>query len=93
MCATCPVLRHCRDWALRNAVYGVAGGMQPSARARWRRTHRIPEPVVTIADFLPQWVVERDEAAQLLGGDAAFPAVPEAVTDDDVWGGAVRQGW
>jgi hypothetical protein len=93
MCATCPVLRHCRDWALRNAVYGVAGGMQPAARARWRRTHRIPEPVVTIADFLPQWVVERDEAAQLLGGDAAFPAVPEAVTGDDVWAGAVRQGW
>ena len=48
---------------------------------------------MTIADFLPQWVVERDEAAPLLGGDAAFPAVPEPVTDDDVWLGAVRQVW
>lgn len=88
MCATCPVLRACRDWALRNAVYGVAGGMTPAARSRWRASHGIPEPVVTIADFLPAWVVASDEASQWLGGDAAFPAVPEPVTDDGVWSAA-----
>ena len=93
ICATCPVLRACRDWALRNAVYGVAGGMTPAARARWRATHGIPEPVVTIADFLPEWVVASDEGTPWLGGDAAFPAVPEPSTDDDGWSGAVRQSW
>jgi hypothetical protein len=92
MCATCPVLRACRDWALRNVVYGVAGGMTPSARARWRATHGIPEPVVTIADFLPAWVVASDEASQWLGGDVAFPAAPEPTTDDDVWSEVVGRG-
>lgn len=92
-CARCPVLRECRDWALRNAVYGVAGGMTPAARAEWRRTHRIPEPVVTIADFLPSWVVERDEAAELLGGDVTAPVVTDDATEDDDWLGALRQAW
>jgi hypothetical protein len=92
MCATCPVLRACRDWALRNAVYGVAGGMTPAARARWRASHGIPEPVVTIADFLPAWVVASDEASQWLGGDVAFPVVPEPATEDDVWSGEVGRG-
>ena len=92
ICATCPVLRACRDWALRNAVYGVAGGMTPSARVRWRAHHGIPEPVVTIADFLPAWVVASDEASQWLGGDVAFPAPPEPVTDDGLWSGEVGRG-
>jgi hypothetical protein len=91
MCATCPVLRACRDWALRNAVYGVAGGMTPSARARWRATHGIPEPVVTVGDFLPAWVVASDDASQWLGGDVAFPAAPEP-TDSDVWSEEVGRG-
>jgi hypothetical protein len=65
--------------------------MTPSARAQWRRTHRVPEPVVTIADFLPPSIVERDEAAELLGFDAPFPLVPEPT--DDVWSEAMPQGW
>jgi len=92
MCATCPVLRACRDWALRNAVYGVAGGMTPASRARWRATHGIPEPVVTIADFLPAWVVANEEASQWLGGDVAFPAPTEPSTEGDLWSGEVGRG-
>jgi len=80
-CATCPVLRDCRDWALRNAVYGVAGGMTPSARAQWRRAHRVPEPVVTLADFLPLDIAVADQGRGLGRSDVIMRAIAQRAAD------------
>lgn len=38
LCFGCPVLRQCREWAMRNAEpFGVWGGMTVSERKRLRR--------------------------------------------------------
>lgn len=42
-CADCPVLLHCREWALQPtepAVDHIAGGMTPRQRAEWRRRRK-----------------------------------------------------
>lgn len=80
-CATCPVLRDCRDWALHNAVYGVAGGMTPSARAQWRRAHRIPEPVVTLADFLPLDIAVADQGRGLGRSEVIMRAIAQRAAE------------
>lgn len=80
-CATCPVLRECREWALRNADYGVAGGMTPSARAKWRHAHRVPEPVVTLADFLPLDIAVADQGRGLGRSDVIMRAIAQRVAD------------
>jgi DNA-binding NarL/FixJ family response regulator len=80
-CATCPVLRDCREWALRNAVYGVAGGMTPSARAQWRRAHRVPEPVITLADFLPLDIAVADQGRGLGRSDVIMRAITQRAAE------------
>ncbi|HWL37497.1 MAG TPA: WhiB family transcriptional regulator [Frankiaceae bacterium] len=52
VCARCPVLAECREWALHHAVAGVAGGLTATARQSWRRENRVPEPAVAVEDFL-----------------------------------------
>ncbi|SEQ94554.1 WhiB family transcriptional regulator, redox-sensing transcriptional regulator [Actinokineospora terrae] len=45
VCSRCPVLRRCRDFALRTAEpYGVWGGLDERERADLRRAARIPTP-------------------------------------------------
>jgi DNA-binding NarL/FixJ family response regulator len=77
LCARCPVLAECRVWALRNAVHGVAGGMTANARAAWRENQLMPEPIVTIADFLPLAVAGADQGWGLGRSDAVLRAVAE----------------
>lgn len=57
MCGRCPVLRHCRAWALHNAVDGVAGGMTADERTAWRNENGVTEPTLTAEDFVPAEVV------------------------------------
>jgi WhiB family redox-sensing transcriptional regulator len=61
LCARCPVLAECRTWALSTVVAGVAGGMTEGSRAAWRERLGLPEPVVSIADFLPLAVASADQ--------------------------------
>jgi DNA-binding NarL/FixJ family response regulator len=77
LCARCPVLAECRVWALTNAVDGVAGGMTATARASWREHQRMPEPVVTIAHFLPLTVAAADQGYGLGRSDVVLCAVAE----------------
>lgn len=43
MCASCPVLEHCRRWALNTDLpYGLAGAMTESERLRWQDDHPSP---------------------------------------------------
>jgi DNA-binding NarL/FixJ family response regulator len=77
LCGRCPVLAECRVWALTNAVHGVAGGMTEGSRAAWRETQRMPEPVVTIADFLPLPVAAADQGYGLGRSDVILRAVAE----------------
>jgi hypothetical protein len=60
VCGVCPVRRHCRRWALVNAVDGVAGGMTAEDRAAWRREAGVPDPTVSVEDFLIPEVVSAD---------------------------------
>lgn len=75
LCEGCPVLEECRAWALRNAVYGVAGGMTPQSRAAWRVEHGLREPSVSIEDLLPAEVVGIDCRRRLSRSDAVLAAV------------------
>ena len=77
LCARCPVLAECRVWALTNAVHGVAGGMTATARSAWREKQRMPEPVVTIADFLPLAIAGADQGWGLGRSDVILRAVAE----------------
>lgn len=52
VCARCPVLGDCRQWALHHAVAGVAGGLTAHSRRLWRRQHGVPEPAAALEDFL-----------------------------------------
>lgn len=77
LCARCPVLAQCRVWALTNAVDGVAGGMTAGARAAWRERQARPEPIATIAEFLPLTVVCNDQGWGLGRSDVVLRAVAE----------------
>lgn len=77
LCSRCPVLAECRVWALTNAVHGVAGGMTATSRAAWRENQRMPEPVVTIADFLPLAVAGADQGYGLGRSQMILRAVAE----------------
>jgi hypothetical protein len=47
ICATCPLLEKCRDYALQNRVLGVWGGMSFNERANyWRKHNIIPENII-----------------------------------------------
>lgn len=81
LCARCPVLAECRVWALQNAVDGVAGGMTANARTAWRANVRMPEPVATIADFLPLAVASADQGYGLGRSDVILRAVAERTTN------------
>lgn len=39
-CHTCPVLDACRDWAIDNQPYGIAGGLTTSQRETRRRNRK-----------------------------------------------------
>ena len=42
VCATCPALRHCRDYALRNGeIYGVWGGLGEADRRALLESGRV----------------------------------------------------
>ena len=77
ICASCPVLRECHGWALRNAVAGVAGGMTSATRTAWRRANKIAEPVVSVAEFMPAEVAAADHEGWLRWSDAVLSAVAE----------------
>jgi DNA-binding NarL/FixJ family response regulator len=77
LCGRCPVLAECRVWALTNAVYGVAGGMTEGSRAAWRANQGMPEPVATIADFLPLTIAAADQGYGLGRSDVILRAVAE----------------
>lgn len=75
ICATCPVLNECYEWALRNAVDGVAGGMTSEARTAWRKANKIAEPVVSADAFLPGEVAAADRTTSRMRCDAVLLAV------------------
>lgn len=83
ICATCPVLSECYEWALHNAVDGVAGGMTSAARTAWRKANKIAEPIVSIDDFLPPEVVAADSGCWLTRNDAVLKAVAEWTTSGE----------
>lgn len=41
VCAACPALVECRDWARRHEAYGFWGGESAKARAEWRRANKV----------------------------------------------------
>jgi DNA-binding NarL/FixJ family response regulator len=75
VCASCPVLRDCYTWALRNAVAGVAGGMTSAARSAWRSANDVREPIASVDDFLPTEVLAGDQGHWLGRSDAILTAV------------------
>ena len=75
ICATCPVLNECYEWALHNAVDGVAGGMTSEARTAWRKANNLAEPTVSLDEFLPAEVVAADRGTWLTRCDAILRAV------------------
>lgn len=83
ICATCPVLKECYEWALRNAVDGVAGGMTPEARTVWRKANKVAEPVVSADDFLPGEVAAADRTTSRMRCDAVLVAVAEWTEDGE----------
>jgi hypothetical protein len=77
VCATCPVLKDCFEWALRNAVDGVAGGMTSEARTAWRKANKLAEPVVSADAFLPGEVAAEDRTTARTRSDAVLMSVAE----------------
>lgn len=77
VCATCPVLNDCYEWALRNAVDGVAGGVTSEARTVWRKANKIAEPVVSADAFLPGEVAAADCTTSRMRCDAVLMSVAE----------------
>jgi hypothetical protein len=46
ICASCPLLKKCRDYGLQNRVYGIWGGMGYYERTQyWRKNKIIPKDV------------------------------------------------
>jgi hypothetical protein len=41
ICADCPLLEKCRDYAIHNLVYGIWGGMTNRERQIYRAKHNI----------------------------------------------------
>lgn len=41
VCAGCPFLTECRDWAIAHERYNYQGGMTPVQRRQYRKRHRI----------------------------------------------------
>ena len=41
ICAGCPWLARCRDWALAHERYNYWAGMTPQDRREWRKTNRV----------------------------------------------------
>jgi hypothetical protein len=83
VCATCPVLNECYEWALHNSVDGVAGGMTSEARTAWRKANKLAEPVVSIEEFMPPEVVAADRGTWLRRSDAILAAVARWTEDGD----------
>jgi DNA-binding NarL/FixJ family response regulator len=83
ICATCPVLKECHAWALRNAVDGVAGGMTSDARTEWRKANKIAEPVVSIEEFMPPEVAAADRGSWLRRSDPILAAVARWTADGE----------
>lgn len=75
ICATCPVLNECHEWALHNAVDGVAGGMTSAARTAWRKANGIAQPVVSVDDFLAPELVAADRRQWLTRSEPILKAV------------------
>lgn len=55
--------------------------MTPSARAQWRRAHRVPEPVVTLADFLPLDIAVADQGRGLGRSDVNMRAIAQRAAE------------
>lgn len=83
ICATCPVLNECHEWALHNAVDGVAGGMTSGARTAWRKANGTAEPVVSVDDFLPPELVAADRGKWLTRSEPILKAVAEWTNNGD----------
>lgn len=70
LCAACPFLDECRDWALTHDVYGVWGGTTEADRAEIRAQEQLPDPD-SITDQL-------DELIGALRARADNPALDRA---------------
>lgn len=83
VCARCPVLADCRQWSLHHAVAGVAGGLTAAVRRRWRAENRIPEPAVSVEDFLSIEVNRHDCAGRALRAEPILAAVGQWTRDGE----------
>jgi hypothetical protein len=46
ICAACPLIEKCRDYALQNRVLGIWGGTSYAQRAQyWRKNNVIPKEI------------------------------------------------
>lgn len=53
VCWGCPVLVECRQYALRNDVWGVAAGMTRAERQAWARKHGANVTALDLVDVTP----------------------------------------
>lgn len=56
LCAACPFMGECRDWALTHDVYGVWGGTSEEDRSQIRAQAELPDPS-SITDQLDDLVI------------------------------------
>lgn len=56
LCAACPFVDECRDWALTHDVYGVWGGTTDADRDEIRALAELPSPA-SITDQLDELVL------------------------------------
>lgn len=83
VCARCPVLGDCRQWALHHAVSGVAGGLTAAARQRWRRENGVREPSAGLEDFLSIEVNVKDFANRSIRARPILAAVARWTHDGE----------
>jgi hypothetical protein len=48
VCATCPVIEECREFARGRLPYGIAGGLTPAERRRRERSGRTRRPTPSV---------------------------------------------
>jgi hypothetical protein len=63
VCAACPVLAQCREWAVETLAYGIAGGLDEDERAELRRGSGRPKvaPQVELPVGAGRWTRQRSE--------------------------------
>lgn len=77
ICNSCPVLNECRTWALLNAVDGVAGGLTPFERRRWRTENGLSEPTISLEDFVDAEILRDDVRNRAVQSQALIDLVAD----------------